>query len=663
MRRGKISLLLGVSLWAAWFCGVTARAADGLPYTGLRDTGRINVRIDTSAGHMPISPYIYGLSAEGSLSSVTVYATKHSGAALSTYNWESNCANAGASGNNANDYSLIRGFSEQDRNIPALNTQMLVNKARRYDIPARFVTLQMMGFVAGDAAGPVTPGDAARRFETVSAAKSGEYLSVPDLTDGTVYTDEYVSYLTNVYGLASAGGINGYFLDYEPERWQQNHPVLDLPALTAETLVGKSAETAAAVKRIDRSALVLGPCVSGLGAYVNLNNQPDRDGYADSYSWFIDYYLDGLKKASDGAGVRLLDVLDLHYVTEANDSLNEPVVTGNTVFSNEARMQAPRLLWDGSYNENSVSAIRHKQHTPVIPTVLASVRMYYPGTKLSFSEYNFGGGSHISGAIAQADALGIFATYGVYMACAAPNTAEFPFQKSAINLYTNYDGDGSSFGDTRVGANNGGDVMSSVYAAINGWDASTLKAVLINKNGETEKRADVKIDSGVTFDSATVYSISGRSFEIRRAGVVTDIENNAFTYVLEPLTVYLFVFGAGGGIASVPPQIVTASETSPPETFPPSAAADTEASFASDSSVTRTAEITASVGTVFTEAATGNGDGTVLSEGDDGYAVPLPLKIIAGTLAGGAVLGVIYVFATDSLFTSRKGGGHEKDGD
>ncbi|MCL2053822.1 MAG: glycoside hydrolase family 44 protein [Oscillospiraceae bacterium] len=634
--------------------GAVAYAEAETPNTGWNDTGRIDVRITASRGHVPISPYIYGLSADGSLSSVTVHAAKNTGAELSSYNWESNFSNTGEAGNNANNMSLIRGYSGSALNTPALNTQMLVAKAGRNNIPARFVTLQMMGFVARDSLGEVTLEDVHERFDTVLFGKHGDYLSVPDVDDGVVYMDEYVSFLTNSYGRASAGGINGYFLDSKPEEWVLHYPVLELPPLTADSLLEKSEQLAAAVKKIDRSALVLGPSVSGLGAYVNLHNISDTENYADTHSWFIDYYLDRMKQASDTAGVRLLDVLDLHYITEANDFLREPVVTSNTIFSNSERMQATRLLWDGSYTENSVSAIRHKQHTPIIPTLMASIRIYYPGTKLSFSEYNFGGGGHISGAIAQADALGIFARYGVYMACLAPNTAEFAYQKSAINLYTNYDGEGSSFGDTMVRTDNGGDNMSSVYAAISGGDESTLKAVLINKNNSEQKQADIKIEAQIAYDSAEVYSINGRSFEIRKTDFVSDIENNSFTYLMEPLTVYLFVFGTDGEITSTPSYIVTgatATQAIPAETplikegaedVPVSDAQNEEAKIPA---VTEAGE--------FEEYENGSG---ALSPGDEDSHVPLPLKIVTGTLAAAALLGIIYVFVTDVIHVRKPKG-------
>ena len=51
----------------------------------------------------------------------------------------------------------------------------------------------------------------------------------------------------------------------------------------------------------------------------------------------------------------------------------------------------------------------------------------FPGTKLSISEYNYGGGGDISGGIAEADVLGIFARMGVFSANEWPLVPNEPF--------------------------------------------------------------------------------------------------------------------------------------------------------------------------------------------------------------------------------------------
>lgn len=507
----------------------------------LHDTENVEITIQTAKDRTKISSYIYGVNDSCSLADVDVTAVKQTGNSLSGYNWETNAANFGADGNYISSYELVTAFSKNVFSTPGLYTKNLLDKAELYDIPARYVTLQMMGYAANDAMGVVNPGED-RRWAEVRFNKADDLLIYPDVNDDAVYMDEYVSYLVNSVGFASDGGISGYFLDSEPETWSDRYEILDIDELTAAELVNKSSQLSKSVKSVDPSAMIFGPSVSGIEAYVNLKNEDDWKSYKETYSWFIDYYLDNMRMESDKNGKRLLDVLDLHFFTEAKSALLEPVISTDTKFANEERMQAVRVLWDSNYTENSTTARLYKQHTPIIPMLQASIRMYYPGTKLSFSEYNFGGGNDISGGIAQADVLGIFGREGVYMACLSPDGDDIPFQKAALNFYMDYDGEGSSFGDVSVYADNDGDVMSSVYASVESDDNSALRAVLINKNMTSEKTASVKISSDNEYYSAKVYSFGGESSDIVFDCMVEDIEENSFEFEMEPLTVYMFEF-------------------------------------------------------------------------------------------------------------------------
>ena len=296
-----------------------------------------------------------------------------------------------------------------------------------------------------------------------------------------------------------------------------------------------------AAKKIDQTALIYGPSIGGLEAFASLKNQDDWEQYKSNYSWFIDYYLDKMSKASAQTGIRLLDVLDLHFISEARSVLLEPIIGSDSLLANEERMQAPRILWDPNYSENSSSAILYKQHTPLIPTIQASIRMYFPDTKLSFSEYNFGGGNHISGGIAEADALGIFSEQNVYMACLKPDMEDFSYQKAGINIYTNYDGDGSTYGNTAVSADNGGSTDNSVYASVDSDDESALKIVFINKTSN-EMPVDFSILSSYDFEYANVYSFDSTGSDISLADEPVSISDNSFTFTAAPLSVSLLEF-------------------------------------------------------------------------------------------------------------------------
>ena len=72
----------------------------------------------------------------------------------------------------------------------------------------------------------------------------------------------------------------------------------------------------------------------------------------------------------------------------------------------------------------------------------------YPGTRLAITEYNYGGGEHISGAIAQADVLGIFGREQVFAAALWDLGGGSRFIDAAFAAYCNYDGALGRFGDT-----------------------------------------------------------------------------------------------------------------------------------------------------------------------------------------------------------------------
>lgn len=519
-----------------------ANSAEAMFSSSYLDTESINVTIDVTDVNGKISPYIYGINAESDISRLTVNAVKQTDPRVSSYNWETNFSNSGTGTASTNDAELISSYPPGRWGEPALYTEYLVTKAKRFNIPSKYVTLQMMGMVAADNEDDIFSNGNSGQWIEIFFSKADSYLSMPNLSDASVYIDEYVSYLVNRYGYAVDGGINGYFLDNEPENWAERFPSVVTGKVTADELVEKSAMLASAVKKIDPTALVYGPSVSGIEAYTNLKNSADWGSHNREYSWFIDYYLMKMNEASRLSGTRLLDVLDVHYHTESTNGMHGSVIDGTDAFSNNTRMQTPRIFWDTDYTENSTIAILYTQHLPLIPTLEASINMYYPGTKLSFSEYNFGAGDHISGGIATADSLGIFGKYGIHMACLKPNTENIDFQKAAINLYTNYDGMGNRFGDTSVFSDNNGDIMSSVYSSIDGNDIKTVKTVLINKNQYSPKKVYIDIVSDIDYEAAEVYCFNSESSEITRLDEDIVIEDNKAELEMVPLSAYMLVF-------------------------------------------------------------------------------------------------------------------------
>ncbi len=502
----------------------------------------VNVTVNVTGTGTPISPYIYGINDSGRLDEATFTAVRQGGNRYTGYNWENNCSNAGSDWQHVSDDDVTNPAFE---GIPGARPLALSQDAAANSVGYKITTIQTAGYVAADANGTVTEAEAApsARWKEVRAFKNSDFSLVPDTTDNYVYMDEYVNYLVNKLGDATtATGIQGYNLDNEPGLWQETHPRLHPAQPTCEEMVAKNIEFASAIKSVDPNAEVFGLTLYGMGTYLSLNDAPDwLDTYSSQYDWFLSYYLDEMAKAEEEHGKRLIDVLDLHYYSDIKGRDGTCRVTNCMDSSHTeciaARLQATRTLYDPTFVENSWIGEWFSSYLPLIPKIHESIDTYYPGTKHSISEYNFGGGDHISGAIAEADALGVFATHGIYMAALWPLSEDISYQLSAIDLYTNYDGKGASFGDMLVPSSTSNLEKATCYAAIHGNDSSSLNLVLTNKSQTEQQTATITLNSDVSYSSAAVYGISGESSDIQLMQVVNDIADNTFTIKLPALSV------------------------------------------------------------------------------------------------------------------------------
>ncbi len=492
-----------------------------------------------------ISPYIYGVNNGADLNSVSAKSIRLGGNRMSAYNWENNMSNAGSDYYHTSDMYLITDIPDEFKRVPGGPALALSSEAQTHNIPYTLLTLQMLGYVTSSKRGRVTAENAATSdyWVEVRNRKDSELSLEPDKNDGAVYTDEYLNYLSDKIGKSdSATGIKAFALDNEPALWKHTHSLVQHGDLSCSELIVKSAELASVVKEADPGAEVFGPSLFGYSAFDSFAGAPDWQKLkADNgYRWFIDYYLDEMKKAGNSSGKRLLDVLDIHYYTEAKGECGERSCSH---YDNDgcikARLDSVRSLYDENYRENSWITDTGAEFLPLLPNIQQSIDKYYPGTKLAFTEYNFGGGDHISGAVAEADMLGIFAEYGVYFA-AIWSFENNQYQLSAINMFTNYDGNGSGFGDTLVKSEyENGDI--SVYSSTDSENDGTVKIIVTNRSLYDDTPVEISISSDNAYENAEVYSLYGDSAEIRAMPAVEKIEVNGFGYVIPPLSVTEFV--------------------------------------------------------------------------------------------------------------------------
>lgn len=494
-----------------------------------------DVVIDPTQAQVAISPTIYGANqVDGS--SVTFPAWRSGGNRLTGYNWENNFSNAGSDWQHSSDTYLC------DDDVACAEpgaTVTLFVEAAHSDGAYPLVTLQMAGYVAADDGGTVTEEAPSSRWEEVVARKGSAFSTTPDPSDGFVYMDELVAFLVGRYGAASEGGIAGYALDNEPDLWSSTHPFIHPEPVGAVELVERSVELASAVKAVDPGAEVFGFVSYGYSGFVSLQDAPDWESVRGNYDWYVQYYLAQMAAAAGARGSRLLDVIDLHYYSEARG--NNVRVQEGTTQNAGARVQSTRSLWDASYGYSEADPeagenswiLEWGDPIELIPRVKRYIRDLYPDTKLAITEYDFGAAEHVSGGIAQADALGIFGREGVYFAARWGDPGSYT--DAAYQLYLDYDGQGSHFGDVSVSATSSDVVKVPVYASVDRENPNRLHVVLINRDLAANQTASVTIAGSSTYGSGHVWGFDGSGASLADRGAVT-VTDNAFSLDLPALS-------------------------------------------------------------------------------------------------------------------------------
>jgi hypothetical protein len=461
------------------------------------------VRFDVDASRQrPISPYIYGTNQPDWRRGPLWTLVRWGGNRTSTYNWETNASNAGADGGHQNDGYL--GASD----VPGEPVRRLAGQAFAAGASI-LVTVPILGRVAQDkrADGDVgqTPDYLLRRFYPSLPRNRGQLALVPDLYDNCVYQDEFVNWLESNFPQArrDAARTIFYALDNKPDLWWFTHARLHPEKTRYDEIVRRGVEYAAAIKRVAPQALVFGPVTCNWQGYDTLYDAPDAAGRD-----FLEFYLHEMQEAQRQSGGRLLDVLDVQWYPEARGGGVRITEDDAHAEVAAARAQAPRSLWDPNYVEDSWTA-QNKTRGPIrlLPRLWEKINRQYRGTRLAISEYYFGGGGDISGALAEADVLGIFGREGLFAAALwHMGRSDDRFIRAAFAMFRNFDGQGGAFGNVGLAATTDAPERTSVYASLD--HQQKLILVMLNK-GPTPVSAEISLRRAPSSTRAHVYQLTG----------------------------------------------------------------------------------------------------------------------------------------------------------
>jgi hypothetical protein len=487
--------------------------------------------VDAANKTHAISPYIYGMNAfslsPDVLKAVNLPVDRWGGDATSRYNYKLDVTSSAADWYFENH---VGNTGVQDTG--AFNQQVLSDQA----VGAKTLgTVPVLGWVASNSnvcSFPATkypdqtgfdpynsncgtgvyPNGTNNCTEANGCSITGNDPTTTSQQVDPTWTGDWVKYLVGKFGSAANGGVAIYDLDNEPAWWDAVHRDVHPKPSTYDEVTDNGIATAKQIKNNDPTAEVSGPVVDNWWNYF-YSKKDMENGWGTGPCWqpwanptdrtahggvpFIEYYLQQFKTAETSYGSRLLDYLDLHtYFAGSYNGQGIGFGTAGDTGMQKARINATRVFWDPTYTTpdapqpNYVTDPNYTtncnlplQAPQLIPMAQKWVANNYPGTKIAFTEYNWGGQASMSGAIAQADILGIFGAYGLDLATLwgppDPSQGQTPGLK-AFEIYRNYDGKNAMFGDTSLKAASVDQSELSVYAAERASDG-VLTIVVINK--------------------------------------------------------------------------------------------------------------------------------------------------------------------------------------
>lgn len=526
-----------------------------------------SLHVDAAAATHPISPLIYAMNsyrlsdprheADKVAKAVRLPLNRWGGDGVTRYNYKLDISNHGDHW----FYENIPNANKQFPDVSEFNTQVIGDRANG---TRTMGTVPVIGWVA----------KSRTRTASFSVAKYGSQQKIDpywkdfgngrkpdgtliagnDPTDTCMPVDEtwagdWVKFLVSKFGDAAHGGVALYSLDNEPNWWDLNHRDVHPLPFTYDEVTENGIKVAKAVKAADPTAEVSGPVidnwftyfyskkdlasVKGLGSNAD-SGFPDRRAHGNLP--LIPYYLAAFKAAQDAnpRHIRLLDYLDLHTYFAAKDAGLKPA---GATDRQKAVLDSTRVFWDPAYTDfrmRDPDNFLHVLPPQIIPRMKQWVAENYPGTKTAITEYNWGGQEHISGAVAQADILGIFGREGLDLAALwGPPDLNTPAM-FAFKMFRNYDDAGGEFGDTSVSAQSSDQGKLAIYAAQRSADHA-LTIVVVNKTfGDLQ--SDISLAHFKAAKRASVFQYSSADLKQIRAlpdTTMTQASKKDATYTLK----------------------------------------------------------------------------------------------------------------------------------
>lgn len=515
-----------------------------------------------------ISTYLYGFNQDHEPFNSTEKWTirRLGGNRMTAFNWENNASNSGEP-NFTNDNRIASLL-----NIPNANKDKageaykVFHQSNTASNVQSIVTVPIQGYVAADKSGAVTVSPPSNRWNSVVYKKNAAFSLTPNTADGVIYLDESINFLVQTFGNANSNtGVKYIALDNEPAYWDNTHNLIQPTQPSVVAYVQKVIDAAKAVKAIDPNIKIIAGEFAGANIF-DFANAPDWDTEKGSHTWFISYFLQKMKQASDLAGYNLIDIISVHFYpqhkigTDGNFSntgvdVRDATLTDNYIRS--ARMSFSRSLWDNTYIEPSwLSNNKLKfggattQPHKLLIRLKEAIDTYYPGVKMMIGEYDYGHDDDISHGIGIADFLGVCATNNVNIATRwdlTPvgnnnnTTTSSNYTGSAYRLFRNYNGANGTYGDKAINTTFNNIDKSSVWASIDS-DDNDLHIILLNKEISSSCTFSINLNQpSYNYTIQDIYGFDATNTTISSRTHNGNINNGILSITLPNLSAYHIV--------------------------------------------------------------------------------------------------------------------------
>ncbi|MBY0278530.1 glycoside hydrolase family 44 protein, partial [Candidatus Binatia bacterium] len=478
----------------------------------------VAVTIDPGANRRPVSRLIYGVNfaSPAALARVHYTVQRWGGNSTTRYSWRVDASN------HASDW-FFYGIPEDNpapQNLPhGSTTDRFIDDARAAGAEP-LITVPLIGW---------TPKDRSRAWgfsvakygaqqETECTATGNAFWCNPDAGNGVrpngtpitgndphdtsveigpSFVTDWLAHIASRTGSAAGGGVKLFALDNEPTLWSSTHRDVHPAPPTFDELWQRTVDYASAIKARDPAAQLLGPVPWGWCAYFGSAADDCIDG-ADRRAHgglpFLEWYLAQVASYQQAHGVRLIDYLDIHYY---------PAAAGVTLSDDESaptaarRLRTLKSLYDPAYVDESWIG----EPVRLIPRMREWIAARAPGVKLAITEYSWGNDDGPSSALAQAEALALFAREGVDLATRWVAPAEHSRVEDAFLLYLDYDGSGGTVDGDSVRASS--DAPDAVAAYAIQRNDGRLHVLLFNH--DTAARDSTVTIAGGTSGSARLF--------------------------------------------------------------------------------------------------------------------------------------------------------------